>query len=84
MNERDDLFSKAWLREIGAMLRSHRKARKMTQEDLAKVIGVDRSYISKVEHGEQNMYISTLGSICSALGLTIDIHTPKGYSNKKR
>lgn len=77
-------ISEAWLREIGAMLRSHRKARKMTQEDLAKVIGVDRSYISKVEHGEQNMYISTLGCICSALGLTIDIHTPKGYSNKKR
>lgn len=84
MNERDDLFSKAWLREIGAKLKEARKMRGMTQEDLAKVIGVDRSYISKVEHGEQNMYISTLGSLCSALAMSIEITSPKGYSNKKR
>ena len=72
-------LSEAWLREIGAMLRSHRKARRMTQKQVAEAIGVHRQYITRIESGEHDLKVSTLGRLCSALGLTIDIHPPTGY-----
>lgn len=37
--------------EFGSLLRDHRKRRRLTQQQLADAVGVDFTYISKVENG---------------------------------
>lgn len=43
---------------------------KITQEEFAKVLGVDRTYLSRVESGKQNITISTLETICNKLQIS--------------
>lgn len=48
-----------------------RLEKKMSQEQLALLSEVDRSYIGRVERGDNNVAILTLVKICSALDLTL-------------
>lgn len=43
----------------------------MTQEDFAKVLGVDRTYLSRIESGKQNITVNTLVFICDKLNIQI-------------
>lgn len=43
---------------------------KITQEEFAKALGVDRTYLSRVESGKQNITISTLETICNKLQIS--------------
>ena len=43
----------------------------MTQRDLANASGLDRTYISMVEHGKQNLTIGAVLRIADALGVPI-------------
>ena len=43
-----------------------------SQEQLAEQIGWDRTYISRVESGKQNITIENLNQICNALGVTLN------------
>lgn len=48
-----------------------RKAKKMTQKELAKESGVSRATISKLENGEEiKVKVSTLQDISRVLGVT--------------
>lgn len=53
----------------------------MSQEDFAKKIGLDRTYMSKIEAGKQNLTLETLNKICDGLGITLkqlfDFDVPK-------
>ena len=42
----------------------------MTQEEFAICLGVDRTYLSRIESGKQNITIETLEQICKALGVS--------------
>ena len=53
-----------------------RKQEKMTQEALAKKIGTNKSYISKIENGLVDPSASLFLRILSALGLRFDIVKP--------
>lgn len=44
---------------------------KLSQEDLADKVGLERTYISKIESGKKNVTVETLGSICEGLGITV-------------
>ena len=44
---------------------------KITQEEFAKVLGVDRTYLSRVESGKQNLTLNTLIDICSKLEVSL-------------
>ncbi len=46
-------------------------AKEYSQEQLAEQIGWDRTYISRVESGKQNITIENLNQICNALGVTL-------------
>ena len=46
-------------------------AKEYSQEQLAERIGWDRTYISRVESGKQNITIENLNQICNALGVTL-------------
>jgi len=45
----------------------------VTQEELAKRIGVNKSYISKIEKGVTVPSVATFYRIVNALGLTVNI-----------
>lgn len=52
---------------FGRILQEERKAKKISQEKLAKLAGLDRTFISLVENGKRSPTFSTILKICSAL-----------------
>lgn len=57
--------------KFGKKIQELRKERKLTQEDLADVVGVDRSYMGFVERGERNPTLDKLIKIAKALRITL-------------
>ncbi len=53
---------------VGETIKKARKAQNMTQEELAKKIGVQRAQVSKIENG-RNMTLSTIVRVFRAMGL---------------
>lgn len=54
---------------FGARLHQLRKARKMSQEDVAFAAGLDRSYLSAIERGRRNLSLVNIHRIAEALQL---------------
>ncbi|MCC6076046.1 helix-turn-helix domain-containing protein [Pseudomonas sp. GCM10022188] len=52
---------------LGAKIRAQRKARGLSQDNLAYVCGLDRSYMGRIERGEVNITIEKLYRLASAL-----------------
>lgn len=75
--ESKEQLKQAWQREIGAKIKEARVARKMTQTELAVAVGLDQPHIARIEAGTYNFTIGSLGLICSALAMTINIEPPK-------
>ena len=57
----------AWY--YGEILRDRRKEKKITQQQLADVVGVKRSYIARIEKGETDMQLSSFLRIANALNI---------------
>jgi transcriptional regulator with XRE-family HTH domain len=53
------------------LLRALRKQRNLTQEQLAKSMGVKQAFISKYETGERRLDFIDLIRICDVLGMSI-------------
>lgn len=56
---------------MGRRIKTERSSRRMTQQALAKASGLDRTYISMVEHGKQNLTIGAVLKIAHALDMPI-------------
>jgi transcriptional regulator with XRE-family HTH domain len=54
---------------LGAAIRAARKAKGLSQETLAELAGIDRSYMGGIERGEHNLSIINLLKIADALGV---------------
>jgi transcriptional regulator with XRE-family HTH domain len=52
---------------IGLVLRKHREALEISQEDFAELVQMHRTYYSSIERGLKNIRIETLERICVAL-----------------
>lgn len=60
------------LEKIGETIKFLRlKNTSLSQEDFAKLIGLERSYMSRVESGKKNITLETLDIICKGLGITV-------------
>jgi transcriptional regulator with XRE-family HTH domain len=58
---------------VGTRIHKLRQQRKMSQQELARLVGVNQSFISKMESGEQtNPNAETLKRLARALGCTTD------------
>lgn len=55
------------LRELGNRIRARRKTLGWSQEELALVAGIDRSYVGGVERGERNLTFTVLCRLAEAL-----------------
>lgn len=59
---------KAFYRTVGEKIRAARKRSGLSQEGLAKAIGLKRPSMSNIEKGRQNVLLHTLVDIAEALG----------------
>ena len=57
---------------LAEQIKQLRKDRKLTQEELGKLIGVQRSQISKLENGMSNITIGTVLKLINALKAQIN------------
>ncbi|MCX8090467.1 MAG: helix-turn-helix transcriptional regulator [Verrucomicrobiae bacterium] len=55
---------------LGLSVRRQREARKLTQEKLAELAGLDPTYISGIERGLRNPGIKNVARLAKALGIT--------------
>lgn len=58
-------------KKIGGRVLIVRKEKKLSQEDLALISGVDRTYLSKIEKGKANPSIKILNKISRALRIKL-------------
>ncbi len=56
---------------LGLKVKEFRKLRKITQEKLSEIVGVDNGYISKLEVGQNFPSITTLEKIANALNVEL-------------
>lgn len=47
-------------RAVGRNIRRYRQSRGLSQEDLADILGVHRTYLGGVERGERNLTLQTV------------------------
>jgi transcriptional regulator with XRE-family HTH domain len=56
---------------FGRRIRDLRKARGLSQEELAERAGLHRTYVGGIERGERNPSLNNIGQIARALGVSI-------------
>ncbi len=56
---------------FGKRVREMRKTKGISQERLAEMAGIDRSYMGNIERGEKNITLKKAYEICDALDVEI-------------
>jgi len=56
---------------FGKRVREVRKSKGISQEELAEISGIDRSYMGNIERGEKNITLKKAYEICDALDIEI-------------
>ncbi len=60
------------LEKVGETIRFLRlRNTNLSQEEFAKKIGLERTYMSRVESGKKNITLETLDVICKGLGISL-------------
>ncbi len=72
-SERDAFETRIEMRLVGWEIRKIREAKKLSQEDLGKLIGVQKARISKIENGN-NLTVETIVKVFKALDVDAKIH----------
>lgn len=61
------------LRAFGLAVRRERERRGVSQEVLAELAGLHRTYIGSVERGERNLSLRNIVAIANALGISSSV-----------
>ena len=69
--ERDKYEFELRMEALGDMIKSVRKERNLTQEQLGELIGVQKSQISKLERNTKNVTIETILKVFRALNANV-------------
>lgn len=67
---------------FGVRLRQLRTARELSQESLAGLAGLHRTFVSMVERGKRNVTIATVEKLAKALGCRMADLMPDAESGK--
>ena len=59
------------LKKLGERIKQLRKKADFSQEKLAELAGLDRTYINSVENGKRNISIINIEKITNAFGITL-------------
>ncbi len=57
-------------KKLGENLKKLRTKKDISQIELARILGVDRSFVSNIENGKNNPTLSTITSLAKALGVS--------------
>lgn len=66
---------------LGASIRAARKVKGLSQEALAELADIDRSYMGGIERGEHNLAIINLLKIADALGVKASLLLEEAISS---
>lgn len=55
--------------QLGLTIQKLRRSRKLSQEELAHIAGIDRAYMSRIERGIPNLGIEMVVRLSKALGV---------------
>ena len=72
--EREEYEYELKMELLGQMIRTARKERKLTQEKLGEIIGVNKSQISKLENNANSARIETIIKVFKALKAEINFN----------
>jgi DNA-binding XRE family transcriptional regulator len=73
-NEKRELFENELKIELlGHAIKQARQERKLTQEQLGKLVGVQKAQISKLEHSITNARLETILKVFNALGAKVNL-----------
>lgn len=72
--ERDEYEYELQMELLGRMVKAARKERQLTQEELGKLIGVQKSQISKIENSINSARIDTILKVFKALNAEINFN----------
>ncbi|WP_395804802.1 helix-turn-helix domain-containing protein [Daejeonella sp.] len=72
--ERDAFEYELSIDLIGHAIKQARKERNLTQEELGKLVGVQKAQISKIENSIKNARLDTIMKIFNALGATVNFN----------
>ena len=64
-------MSKRLLKKLGENIRHYRLAKGFSQERLAEVTGLHRTYVGGVERGERNISLLNLARLAKVLGVSL-------------
>ena len=70
---RDEYEFELKLELIGDMIKTARKKRKLTQEQLGELVGVKKAQISRLENSTGNVTLETVMRIFDALGAKLSL-----------
>jgi DNA-binding XRE family transcriptional regulator len=73
-NERDEYEYELRMDVLGKMIKAARQERKLTQEELGLLVGVQRAQISKLESSANSATIDTIIRVFSALKAEINFN----------
>lgn len=63
---------------LAANLRNYRREKQLSQESLAELCGLHRTYVGSVERGERNVTLSSLEVLARSLGVSVpELLTPR-------
>jgi transcriptional regulator with XRE-family HTH domain len=86
---RDDRDLRHRYAEIARQLAEQRRARALSQQELAVLVGTTQSAVARIERGDRPPKIDTLLRIANALDCELEIHlrprtTPRGDQRGRR
>lgn len=81
--ERDKYEFDLRMEYLGEMIKSVRKERNLTQEQLGELIGVQKSHISKLERNTKNVTIETILKVFKALKANVKFSVEMNESEFK-
>lgn len=79
--KRDEFENELRLDLLGHAIKQARKEKKMTQEQLGELVGVQKAQISKIENSVKNARFETIIKVFDALGAKVNFNVE--INNKK-
>jgi HTH-type transcriptional regulator / antitoxin HipB len=70
-------------RELGLLIKKYRKANKMSQEDLANMIGASRFWVLAMEAGKPTAEVGLVLRALGALGVALDVRAGESSMAKQ-
>ena len=65
-------------------IRAYRRTKQISQEELADICNLHRTYVGSVERGERNVTLKTLETLAAALGVSVpELLTKRAFEDDR-